>query len=660
VLNVSDRTPATTTPLAPYGTWPSTFTTAMLTGQSTPLRAPGSDGTDLYWIEGRPAEKGRNTLLRQRGADRDELTPAPFDVRSRAHEYGGGAWAAKGGIVVVSNGTDNLLYVITPDHPEPVAITSDANLRFADIEIDIAHRRVIAVREDHSLPGAGPVNTLVQLSLDGPNDDGGRILVSGTDFVASPALTADGSRLAWLSWNHPNMPWDGTELWSAELAPDGELSEIRLVAGGAAESIVRPRWDTAGALVFVSDRTGWWNLYEDRDGEITPLRPMDAEFAEPQWTFGMSTWDFAPNDDIVCTWTHDGLWHLGRLNRHTGIFSQYNVPFIDIADVHTQPEANAVLFRGDSATAPGGVVRLDLASGDWELLRAASDVQIDPDTVSIARPVSWPAPDGATAHGFYYPPVNPEISAPEGDLPPLIVESHGGPTSARSSAFSLSKQYWTSRGFAILDVNYGGSTGYGRPYRDRLKGRWGIVDVDDCISGAEFLAAQGLADPSRMIIRGGSAGGYTTLAALTFRSAFRVGVSYYGIGDLEALARDTHKFESRYLDGLVGPYPDARDVYVERSPIHHVDQLDSAMVLFQGLEDKVVPPNQATTMAEAVRAKGLPLTHLEFEGEGHGFRSSETIERTVEAELSFYAQVFGFEPADDVPTVPVENLPPRS
>jgi dipeptidyl aminopeptidase/acylaminoacyl peptidase len=657
---VSARTPATTAPVAPYGTWPSPFATAMLTGRSTPLRAPGSDGSDLFWIEGRPTEKGRNTLIRQRGSDREELTPAPFDVRSRAHEYGGGAWAAAGGIVVVSNGSDNRLYRITTGSDAPEAITPESAWRFAEMQIDVANGRIIAVREDHSLPDAEPVNTLVQLTLAGPNEDGGTVIVSGTDFISSPALTPDASRLAWLSWNHPNMPWDGTELWSAELAPDGALSDIRLVAGGADESIVRPRWDASGALVFVSDRTGWWNLYAERDGEIAPLLPMEAEFAEPQWTFGMSTWDLAPNDDIICVWTHDGLWHIGRIDRGNGTLTAYDVPFIDIADVRVQPGANAVLFRGGSATAPGGVVRLDLASGHWEMLRASSDEQIDPEFVSIARPVSWPTPDGATAHGFYYPPLNPDVSAPEGELPPLIVESHGGPTGATASAFSLMMQYWTSRGFAILDVNYGGSTGYGRAYRDRLQGTWGIVDVDDCISGAEFLADQGLADPARMIIRGGSAGGYTTLAALTFRSAFRVGVSSYGIGDLEALARDTHKFESRYLDGLVGPYPEARDVYIERSPIHHVDRLDSAMVLFQGLDDKVVPPNQAATMAEAVRAKGLPLLHTEFEGEGHGFRSSETIERTVEAELSFYAQFFDFEPAGDIPPVPVENLLPNA
>jgi dipeptidyl aminopeptidase/acylaminoacyl peptidase len=525
------------------------------------------------------------------------------------------------------------------------------------MQLDLAHNRIIAVREDHSLPDAEPVNTLVQLTLDGPNEDGGRVIVSGTDFISSPALTADGTRLAWLTWSHPNMPWDGTELWCADLGPDGELSDVRLVAGGVTESIARPRWEADGTLIFVADRTGWWNLYADDNGAVTPLAPMEAEFAEPQWTFGMTSWDLLPDGDIVCAWTHDGVWHLGRLDRQSGELCAYDLPFVDIASVRAQPAANAAVFRAGSATAPGGVVRIDLASGAWEMLRASSDAEIDPAFVSIARPVSWPTPDGATAYGFYYPPVNPTVAAPGGKLPPLIVESHGGPTGATSSAFSLSTQFWTSRGFAILDVNYGGSTGYGRAYRDRLKDSWGIVDVDDCVSGAEFLAQQGLADPDRMIIRGGSAGGYTTLAALAFRDAFRVGVSYYGIGDLEALARDTHKFEARYLDGLIGPYPEAREIYLERSPIHHVDQLGSAMLLLQGLDDKVVPPNQATMMADAVRAKGLPVAHLEFVGEGHGFRSAETIRRTLEAELAFYGRVLGFEPADDLPPLEINNLP---
>lgn len=655
---MSDHSETSTPSIAPYGSWASPFTTDMLIGKTLPLKEPGSDDTAIYWLEGRPAEKGRSVLVRLKGGTRTELTPAPLDVRSRAHEYGGGSWTASNGIVIFSNGVDNRLYKITPDEPDPTPITPESAWRYADMVIDSRHNRVIAVREDHSLEDVEPINTLVQLDLDGPNEDGGQIIISGTDFVASPALAPDGTRLSWLQWNHPNMPWDGTELWYADVAVDGKLQRIRHVTGGARESIVRPRWNNTGLPVFVSDKSGWWNLYADRGKSgIVPLRSMDAEFAEPQWTFGMSTWDFLANGSVICAWIRNGVWHLGRLDVEDGPLRIYDLPFTNISNVSVQQATNSVIFIGASPTDPGGIVRLDADTGEWEMLRRVSEQQFDPETISIARPVSWTSTDGETAYGFYYPPVNPHFTGPEGELPPLIVESHGGPTSFSSSSFSLKKQFWTSRGFAILDVNYGGSTGYGRAYRERLKNKWGIVDVDDCVTGAEMLADQKLVDPARMIIRGGSAGGFTTLAALTFRSTFCVGTCSYGIGDLEALARDTHKFESRYLDGLIGEYPAQKDVYIERSPIHHVDRLESAMILLQGLEDKVVPPNQAVMMADAVRSKGMPVAHIEFEGEGHGFRSAETIKAAIEAELSFYAQVLGFTPADDIPMVPVDNLP---
>lgn len=651
-----DNTTDTRT-IAPYGSWKSPFSVDMLVGRTTPLKEPGIDGDTIFWLEGRPAEKGRSTLIRLDGDTRTELTPAPFDVRSRVHEYGGGSWTAANGIVVFSNGVDNLLYKITPGQADPVAITSDSAYRYADLLIDTHHDRIIAVREDHSLEDAEPINTIVQLSLDGPNDGGGQIIISGTDFVASPALSPDGTQLAWLMWNHPNMPWDETELWYADVAPDGALDDIRHVTGGNGESIVRPRWNETGLPVFVSDRTGWWNLYADRvDRGIVPLRPMDAEFAQPQWVFGMSTWDFLADGRVVCAWTQDGSWHLGRLDVEDGPLHEYDIPFTTISDVRVQQSTNQVIFLGSSPTDPGGIVRLDAETGEWSFLRRATDEAFDPADISVSQAMSWTSTDGTTAHGFYYPPTNQRFRGPDDELPPLIVESHGGPTSYSSNAFSMKRQFWTSRGFAILDVNYGGSTGYGRPYRERLKRNWGIVDVLDCVSGAEMLAQNGLVDPSRLIIRGGSAGGYTTLAALTTTGTFRVGISSYGIGDLETMARDTHKFESRYLDGLVGDYPAEKAIYIERSPIHHVDRLDSAMLLLQGLEDKVVPPNQSETMAEAVRKNGQPVALIEFEGEGHGFRQAENIKAAAEAELSFYAQVLGFTPADTIPTIPVENL----
>ncbi len=642
--------------IAPYGSWSSPFSIDMLIGGTVPLREPGSDGQTIYWLEGRPAEGGRSTLIRLRDGNRAELTPNPFDVRTRVHEYGGGAWAARNDVIVVSNGTDNRLYTITND-AEPAPITPEGPWRFADLVIDTDHNRVIAVREDHTLEDVEPINTLVQLDLDGPNEDGGQVIISGTDFVASPALAPNGKSLSWLQWNHPNMPWDGTELWYADVDTDGGLQNIRFVTGGTRDSIYRPRWNETGLPVFVSDRSGWWNLYADRGEKgIVALRPMEAEFGEPQWVFGMSTWDFRANGSVICSWTQDGRWSLGRLDVEGGPLHRYDIPYTDISNVTVQQATDHVLFIGASPTEPACIVRLDIESGDYEILRRSTDLEIDPATVSVAQPVSWTSEDGATAHGVYYPPVNPNFAAPEGERPPLIVKSHGGPTSATSSSFSISAQFWTSRGFGILDVNYGGSTGYGREYRERLNGKWGIVDVQDCVTGAEMLAEQGLADPARLVIKGGSAGGFTTLAALVFTPTFSAGVSLYGIGDLEAMARDTHKFESRYLDGLVGPYPEAKTTYVERSPIHHLDRLESAMLLLQGLEDKVVPPNQATMMADAVRAKGLPVAHVEFPNEGHGFRRAENIRAATEAELSFYGQVFGFTPADDIPSLKVENI----
>jgi len=641
----------------PFGTWPSPITPQSLTEATVRLTEPGTDGTDVYWIEARADAGGRGVLMREGDPHPVRVTPDDFNVRTRVHEYGGGAWAAAEGTIVFSNFDDNRLYLIAPGLDRPRPVTPEGRFRFGDLKIDLAHRRIICVREDHSFTDAEPVNTLVELSLDGPNDDGGTILVSGTDFVSSPRLNTAADRLAWLSWDHPNMPWDGTELWTASIVDAGTLSDIRRVAGGANESIFQPGWDDAGDLVFVSDRSGWWNLHRaDPDGMIRAITRDEAEYGAPQWVFGMSTWAPLADGSIVCARTAGGTWSLGRLQPAASSPQPYDLPFSVISAVHRHPSGRGGIFSAGSPTEPSRLVHLDAGTGEWTTLAASAESGLDTRYLSIPDPVSWPAGDGQTAYGFFYAPANPEARPQDGELPPLIVQSHGGPTSATSATYDLKTQFWTSRGFAILDVNYGGSTGYGRAYRERLNGQWGVVDVDDCISGALALAGRGLVDPDRMIVRGGSAGGYTTLAALAFRTAFRAGASYYGIGDLEAMARDTHKFESHYLDTLVGPYPAAKDLYIERSPVHHVDRLSSAMILFQGMDDKVVPPNQAFMMADAVRAKGLPLALLTFEGEGHGFRKAETIQRTAEAELSFYGQVFGFEPADEIEPIQVENV----
>ena len=646
--------------VAPYGSWASPITTAMLTEASIGLSSAGTDGNDLFWLESRASEGGRATLLRlAAGSDTPvELTPAPFNVRSRVHEYGGGAWTSAEGLVIFSNFADNRLYRIDPDGGEPTPITPEGAYRYADLRIDAAHDRLVAVREDHSLPDTEAVNTIVTLTLSGPNADGGRIIVSGTDFVAAPRLNATGTKLAWLSWDHPNMPWDASELWAADIAADGTLSDPTPVAGGAGDSASEPHWLADDSLVFIAERTGWWNLYRAIPGEEpTALHPAEAEFGVPQWVFGQSSFDVVNDTTLIVTSRKDGIVSLGTLDLTTGALTSLDVPFTTISDVHALANGTQAILIGGNSTTPTAVATVDLASSEVAIVKRSREADIDPASLSVPESITWTAPDGSPVYGFYYAPTNGDFVAPEGELPPVIVESHGGPTGSTSSSFSLAKQYWTSRGFAILDVNYGGSTGYGRAYRERLKDAWGIVDIDDCVSGVEHLVAIGKADPKRLIIRGGSAGGYTTLAALTFRDTFSAGTSYFGIGDLEALAKETHKFESRYLDGLIGPYPEAIATYHQRSPIHHTERLSSAMLLFQGLDDKVVPPNQAQMMADAVREKGLPVAHVEYEGEGHGFRKAENIQLTAERELSFYAQLFGFTPAGESATLAIDNLP---
>ncbi len=635
---------------APYGSWKSPITPNMIASGTIRFGQIALDGEDVYWIEMRPAEGGRNVIVRRTPDGRTtDVTPSPFNARTRVHEYGGGAFVVMDGTVYFSNFRDQRLYC-QERGAQPQAITPEEALRYADGVIDRRRGRIICVREDHTAAGREAVNTLVSLKFDG----GGQVLVSGNDFYSSPRLSPDGSRLAWLTWNHPSMPWDGTELWVGELKADGSLGPSERVAGGVDESIFQPEWSPDGVLYFVSDRTGWWNLYRWRDGRIEPLCEMAAEFGTPQWVFGMSSYAFEAADCIICTYTQRGTWHLARLDTETGKLELIETPYTEIGGLRAAP--GRVVFGAGSPTESVSIVRLDLNTGQFEVLRRSSDVAIDAGHISIPQAIEFPTENGLTAHAFFYAPQNCDYIAPPGERPPLLVRSHGGPTAATSTTLAWEIQYWTSRGIAVLDVNYGGSTGYGRAYRQRLNDQWGIVDVDDCVNATRYLVQRGEVDGKRLAIRGGSAGGYTTLCALTFRDIFQAGASYFGVGDLEALTKDTHKFESRYLDRLVGPYPERRDLYQERSPIHFADRLSCPVILFQGLEDKVVPPSQAELMVEALQAKGVPVAYIPFEGEQHGFRRAESIKRALEAELYFYSQVFSFELADPVEAVPIENL----
>jgi dipeptidyl aminopeptidase/acylaminoacyl peptidase len=677
-----------------YGTWKSPLTTARVTAGTLRFDHLVVDGDDLYWVEGRASEGGRYVVVRRtREATLSDLTPDAYNVRTRVHEYGGAAFTVHDGVVYFSNFADQRVYRQAPGRA-PRAITVEGCF-YADFHVDAQRHRLIGVREDHR--SATVTNTIVSIATDG---SGEQVLASGADFYSDPALSADGSRLVWLQWNHPNMPWDGTELWVAEVREDGTLGAREQLGGGDRESIFQPEWSPGGELICVSDRTGWWNLYRaggaggtgaaggtggvaatgaaptgatgarGATGALVPLLPMEAEFGKPQWVFSQSTFCFLDKARMLATFTEEGRWKLGILDLESGRFDRVDLSLEPVDGVCAT--SLDVFFIGGSPAHPPAIARVgtgvieahtsDAVAGtpsrviEVEVIRPSTLDRIPADWISAAQPITFPSA-GQLVHAFYYAPHNPDYTAPDGECPPLLVVSHGGPTAATTDVLDARIQFWTSRGFAVLDVNYGGSTGFGRAYRERLSGHWGLVDVADCVNGALHLVAGRQADRDRLIIRGGSAGGYTTLAALTFHDTFKAGASYYGVSDLEVLAQDTHKFESRYLDSLIGPYPEVRDVYRARSPIHFTDRLSAALILFQGLEDKVVPPNQAEMMANAARRKGLPVAYVPFAGEQHGFRKADNIIRALEAELYFYGAVFGFTPDDPLEPIAIDNLP---
>ena len=639
--------------VVPHGSWRSPISSDLIVRGVVGLKGLALDGQDVYWLESRPGEGGRNAIVRHSPDGRTEdVTPRSFSARTRVHEYGGGDCTAHAGTVYFSNFSDQRLYRQLPGQ-EPQALTAENDRRYADMMVDASRDRIVAVRENHTNVEREPINELVGIGLE---NDEERVLASGNDFYSSPRVSPDGRRLAWLTWNHPNMPWDGTELWSCELDDDGSPERIERVAGGPEESVFQPEWSPDGTLHFVSDRTGWWNLYRLREGSLEPLCQKEAEFGVPQWAFGMSTYAFLSPTRVVCAVIERGFFRLAVLDTEVEELEPIETPYSTINCLETVMGSDEIIFIAGSPTEPSSVVRLNAQTGGREVLRRSDDLKIDPGYLSVPEPVEFPTEGGLTAYGFFYPPQNRDFVAPEGERPPLLVHSHGGPTAMTTATLDLSTQYMTSRGIAVLDVNYGGSTGYGREYRRRLDGQWGVVDVDDCANGARHVAERGLADDARLMIAGGSAGGYTALCALAFRDAFAAGASHYGVSDVEALARETHKFESRYLERLIGPYPERADLYRQRSPIHSTDRLSCPVIFFQSLEDEVVPPNQAETMFEALKDKGLPVAYVPFEGEQHGFRRAENIRRALDGELYFYSRVFGFDLADPVEPVPIENL----
>jgi dipeptidyl aminopeptidase/acylaminoacyl peptidase len=640
--------------IAPYGSWSSPIAPATVAAGGRRLAAPklAGDGA-LWWGEGRPAEGGRVVLVRQPdGGEPKDVTPQGMNARTRVHEYGGGAWSlVSDDLVLFTDFGDQRLYRQRLGE-EPVAISPEPERpgarRYADMRLAPDRRTVVCVREAQ---GEGEAeNQIVALALDGSGEPA--VLTSGRDFYSFPRVSPDGCWLAWTCWDHPNMPWDGTELW---VAPLEDTADARPVAGGPAESVFQPEWDAAGRLHFVCDRDGWWNLYRDEGGEVSQLTSEVAELGHPQWLFGGSTYAFLDDGAIAFIRCERGEERLFVLDPGAERLRDLDLPYTSFGFPSLSAQGTKVAFAAASAASETAIVVYDLDSGELEEGRSASDEPIDPAYVSTPRAIEFPTSGGETAYGFYYPPANAGFAGPEGELPPLIVQSHGGPTSHATPLLDREYLFWTSRGIGVVDVNYRGSSGFGRPYRQRLRGEWGVVDTDDCIAAAKHLAAAGEVDGERLAIRGGSAGGYATLCALVFHADFATGASYYGVADTETLATDTHKFESRYLDGLIGPYPERKDLYYERSPIHFVERLRAPVIIFQGLDDEVVPPSQSETMVAALKQNGVPHAYLAFAGEGHGFRRSETEIRCLEAELYFYGRILGFEPADELEPVEIDG-----
>jgi dipeptidyl aminopeptidase/acylaminoacyl peptidase len=647
----------------PSGAWPTPITSDLVVRAAARLGEVVVDGDDVWWSESRPAEGGRSVIVR-RSADGtvSDVLPRPWNARTRVHEYGGGAWTVSGGTLWFTEFTDQRLYRLNAGSDAPVAVTPQpsvpAGVRHADLRVT-PDGAVLAVRETHPPSGgaADVVNELVRVRPDGSAES----VVTGPDFVSDPRPSPEGDALAWLQWDHPHMPWD-----AARLVVRGGDGRDHVMAGGPGESVVQPAWGADGTLWFLCDRTDFWSLYRRRPhGEIELVLDLGCDIGGPQWVFGQSRYALLADGRVVLAYGRAGADRLAVLDPGSGDLRELDLPYRTFRYVTAQGLA-VVCVAGSPTTEPV-VLRVPVDDGDAEVLRPARDLGIDPAWFSVPELVSFPTPDDGTgidtAHALVYPPANPEASAPDGDLPPLLVLVHGGPTAAAVPVLNLEVQYWTSRGFCVADVDYRGSVGYGRRYRDALQGRWGVVDLDDVVACARYLADAGRVDPARMAIRGGSAGGYTTLAALTMRpGVFTAGASHFGVADLGALAAETHKFESRYLDGLVAPHdsdagPSGADVYAERSPINHVDALDTPLAVFQGDEDEVVPTAQAEAIVAALRTKGVPHAYLLFRGEQHGFRKAENIRAALDGELSFYAQVWGFGLPEAEGIAPITLLP---
>lgn len=623
--------------ILPYGRWNSPFSAASVAAGGIRLREPLWDGKTLYWLEGRPQESGRTAIVcRKYDGTIQDLIPAPFNARTQVHEYGGGSYWVDGNTVYFSNFSDNRLYRLSHGKMDP--LTPESLWRYADFQKHPLSPYLVSVVEDHTHSSLNPKNFLACVSTSG--NTAPISIAQGCDFYSNPRFSRDGKKLAWLCWNHPYLPWNFTELWVADVSVDGTLKNNQKITGGANESILQPEWTPEGTLLFLSDRDTWWNLYEFANNKIEQLTHEKKELGGPLWVFGESFFALW-QDKIVLTYVDQGVNYLAHLDRKTLKLEKLNLPFTDFA--YLRVSGDDLAFVGGSPQKPTAIVQYQISTGLVEELRRSVDEQIDTELISVPQTVSFHNRRGQEVFAFYYPPRNPLFDGKADERPPLLVSCHGGPTAATQPVLSFETQFFTSRGFAVINVNYSGSTGYGREYRDRLAGECGVIDVEDCVDAALWLAEQGKADKNRLLIHGGSAGGYITLCAITFHDVFAAAASYFGIADMEMMAQDSHKFESKYDQWLIGPYPAAKETYRARAPLHHVDRLKTPLLILQGLDDKVVPPNQGEKLFDALKKKGILVKYLPFEGEGHGFRKAENIQRALETELAFYLEALGIQ-----------------
>ena len=635
-----------------YGEWPSPISAMHLAQGSSRFGDIKLCSGEIYWLESCNQEKGRMSIFRRKPDGYIEnLLAADFNVRSRVHEYGGGAFTVSAQSIFFSNDTDRQLYVMNNNRP-PQKLTNYPGWRFADFVLDAARQRLISVAEHHAQEHALPKNVLISIPTDSAKPM--QILAEGDDFYANPVISKDGKQIAFLTWNLPNMPWNGTTLWVAELRADGTLGELQAVAGNSEESIFQPQWGENGDLFFVSDRNGWWNIYCYRDRKVNPVLEMPAEFGLPQWVFGMSTYAIIDENHLAAAFCSDGEWHLGIIDIRDKQLKNLEIPYTYITQVRA--DHRQIVFQAASPTSPTQIVRYDIAGGEVKAIRSSLALEIDTRYFSIPAKIHFPS-DGFTIQGFYYSPHNPDIKPAPNDKPPLLIFCHSGPTGATDNGLSLKIQYWSSRGYAVLDVNYRGSTGFGRAFRDALQHQWGIADVRDCINGAKYLIAKGEVDPQKIAISGSSAGGFTVLTAMiNYPEMISAGCSKYGVSDLIALSEHTHKFELKYNDWLIAPYPDEIEEYHKRSPIRHIDEINCPLLIMQGGEDKVVLPAQSEKLAEALKSKGIPVAYVVFPDEGHGFRNPENVLQAIEMELYFYCKIFKLQPREKLTPVVIYNI----